>query len=215
MKPKIYIISGLGADERVFQLLDLSAYEVIYIRWILPEQNESIEHYAERLLPQITSPKPIIIGLSFGGMMAIEISKFIATEKIILLSSAKTKHEIPYYLRFLGFFGIDKLVPVAVLRQSNFIVNWFFGVKRNFEKQLLKQVLKEMNPVFLKWAIHKVLRWQNTFIPQNLYHLHGKSDHLLPIRFVQANEQIANGGHFMVLSDSGVVSARLNELLQH
>lgn len=213
MKPKIYIISGLGADKRVFQLLDLSAYEVVYIQWIQPLKKEKIEHYAYRLLAQISSAKPIIIGLSFGGMMAIELSKLIPTQKIILLSSAKTKNEIPTYLRFLGQLGLDYVVPAFLLQQSNSLVNWFFGVRGAFETKLLKQILKDMNPVFLKWAIHQVLHWQNTFIPSNLIHIHGTADRLLPIQFVAADELIPNGGHFMVLTFSTLISTRLNALL--
>lgn len=213
MNPKIYIISGLGADERVFQLLDLSAYEVVYIQWIQPHKKEKIEHYAARLLAQINTENPIIIGLSFGGMMAIEISKLIPTQKIILLSSAKTKNEIPPYLKFLGHLGIDYIVPTFFLQQSNNLVNWFFGVRGPFETTLLKQILKDMNPIFFKWAIHQVLHWRNTFIPPGLIHIHGTADRLLPVQFVKADEQIPHGGHFMVLTYATLISARLNTLL--
>ena len=36
MAKNIYIISGLGVDERVFQKLDFSDYTTTYIKWILP-----------------------------------------------------------------------------------------------------------------------------------------------------------------------------------
>ena len=39
----IYLFSGLGADERVFQKLDFSNYEVTFVKWIEPIQNEPIE----------------------------------------------------------------------------------------------------------------------------------------------------------------------------
>lgn len=214
MKPKIYILSGLGADERVFQLLDFTAFDVVYIQWIRPEKKETMTHYASRLLAQISSPNPIIIGLSFGGMMAIEIAQLIPAKKVILISSAKTKHEIPFYLRFIGHLGLDYVVPAFILQQSNFIVNWFFGVKGPFEKGLLKQILKDMDPVFLKWAIHQVLHWQNEKIPAHLSHIQGTADRLLPARFVKANEYIPGGGHFMVLTYCSNISDRLNAMLR-
>jgi pimeloyl-ACP methyl ester carboxylesterase len=214
MRPKIFIISGLGADERVFQLLDLSDYEVVFVEWIKPLHKEKIEHYAARLLTQITSPNPVIIGLSFGGMMAIEISKLIPTKKIILLSSAKTKQEIPFYLKILGNLGLDYIVPSCVLKQSNIIVDWFFGVKGYFEKKLLHQILKDMDSIFLKWSIHQVLHWNNLFVPPNLTHIHGTADRLLPAYFIKANELIPNAGHFMVLTFPTLISARINALLQ-
>lgn len=92
---EIFLISGLGADKRVFDYLDLSEYKAFHIRWIDPHPKESIESYATRLLVQITKQKPVLIGISFGGMMAIEIGKLIDTEKIIIISSAKSKKDIP------------------------------------------------------------------------------------------------------------------------
>lgn len=211
---KIYILSGLGADERVFQLLDLSAFDVVFIQWIKPEVKECIQDYAARLLRQIKTENPIIIGLSFGGMMAVEISKLITTQKIILLSSAKGKNEIPFYLKIMGSLGLDRIIPAWVLKQSNPIVNWFFGVSGDFEKDLLKQILKDMEPVFLKWAIHQVLNWQNEFVPQNLIHIHGTNDKLLPFRYVTADYVVRGGGHFMLLHQHQEVSKYLVAILR-
>lgn len=90
MQKKIYLISGLGADERMFQRLNFYNFEPVYLQWISPKKNESISDYAARLKSQITEEKPIIIGLSLGGMMAVEISKQIKTEKVVLISSIKT-----------------------------------------------------------------------------------------------------------------------------
>ena len=140
MTTPIYIFSGLGADERVFQKLDFSGYNVTFIEWETPQQNETIENYATRLLPQIKTDKPILIGLSFGGIMAVEVAKQINTEKIILVASAKTKSEIPFYYRWAGKLGLHDLLPSKLLKQSNFITNWFFGTTSAFEQQLLKTI---------------------------------------------------------------------------
>jgi surfactin synthase thioesterase subunit len=81
---ELYIFSGLGADESVFQKLDFTGYRITFIHWMIPIKDESMNAYADRLLLQIKTKRPILIGLSFGGMMAIEVSKLIETEKIIL-----------------------------------------------------------------------------------------------------------------------------------
>ncbi|TAE48933.1 MAG: alpha/beta hydrolase, partial [Bacteroidetes bacterium] len=92
---ELIIFSGLGADERVFQRLDFSGFRTTYIKWIAPGHRETIEDYAKRLLGQIRAAKPIFIGLSFGGMMAMEVAKHMETEKVIVISSAKIYTEIP------------------------------------------------------------------------------------------------------------------------
>ncbi|HNC31654.1 MAG TPA: alpha/beta hydrolase, partial [Cyclobacteriaceae bacterium] len=87
---EVYLIPGLGADRRVFQYLNLAEHSISHISWIEPLPNESIEQYAGRLTEQIKSPDPILVGVSFGGMIAVEIAKQIKTNKIILISSART-----------------------------------------------------------------------------------------------------------------------------
>lgn len=210
MTKELYIFSGLGADERVFQLIDFSDYSTTFIKWIVPQDSEAIENYATRLLDQITSTKPTLIGLSFGGLIAVEVAKQIDTEKVILIASAKTKKEIPFYYRFAVQLRLHKLLPARILKTSNFITNWFFGTSSVFEKQLLKQILIDTDPNFLKWAIDKVARWTNKTQTKNLFHIHGTSDRILPFKFLNCNATIKNGGHFLTLNKA----EELNQILR-
>ena len=127
----------------MFQRLNFHDFEPVFIQWISPQKNESISDYATRLLPQISEENPIIIGLSFGGMVAVEISKQIKTTKIILISSAKNTSEIPNLYKFAAFLNLNKLIPKQLFKQSNFFINWLFGIKNKEDKILLKQVLKD------------------------------------------------------------------------
>lgn len=209
----LYIFSGLGADERVFQKLDFSGFKTVCVKWIVPQDNESIEHYSSRLIEQIATAKPTLIGLSFGGLIAIEVAKQIETEKVILLSSAKTQNEIPFYYRFAGQLRLHKILPLRLLKDSNFITNWFFGAHSTFDKKLLKQILIDTDPTFLKWAIDKVVRWTNKTLPKNIIHIHGTSDRILPLRFVSCDVEIENGGHLMTLNKSDELNMILRENL--
>lgn len=200
MTKEIYILSGLGADERVFQKLDFSGFSITFIKWIIPQEQETIENYAKQLIDQITTTRPILIGLSFGGIMAVEIAKQVETEKVILIASAKTKKEIPFYYRIAGFLRLHKIMPTRLLKSSNFITNWFFGTTSTFEKQLLKQILIDTDPSFLKWAIDKIARWTNQTQTKNIFHIYGTSDRILPFKFVKCNYTIKNGGHLMTLN---------------
>lgn len=210
MIKKLYIFSGLGADERVFQRLDFSGFSTTFIEWVVPQDKETIENYSTRLLAQITTKKPILIGLSFGGIIAVEVAKQIETEKVILIASAKTKSEIPFYYRFAGNFGLHKLLPTRLLKSSNFITNWFFGTTSTLDKQLLRQILIDTDPTFLKWAIDKVTRWTNQTQTKNIFHIHGTSDKILPLSFIKCNSTIKNGGHLMTLNKAD----ELNQILR-
>jgi len=207
---ELYIFSGLGADERVFQRLDFSGFSTTFIEWIVPQDKETIENYATRLLDQIKTTKPTLIGLSFGGLMAVEISKQIDTEKVILIASAKTKKEIPFYYRFAGQLRLHNLLPIRLLKNSNFISNWFFGTSSTCDTQLLKQILIDTDPTFLKWAIDKVARWTNQTQTKNIFHIHGTNDKILPLSFVKCDSTIQNGGHLMTLNKAD----ELNQILR-
>lgn len=207
---EIYVLSGLGADERAFRSVDFSTYKVNFVQWISPQADESIEHYAERLLSQIHSERPKLLGLSFGGMMAVEISKLIETEKIILISSAKTKNEVPFYFRWAGFLRLNSIVPIALLKKSNLLTNWFFGATDHETKKLLKTILDDTDPIYLKWAIHQIVNWRNEYTPKNLTHVHGSSDKLLPLK--NCDFTIENGGHLMILNKAEEISSLLPNL---
>jgi pimeloyl-ACP methyl ester carboxylesterase len=211
---QIYILSGLGADERVFQKLDLSDLPVTFVQWIPPVQSETITSYVLRLVGQIKAPNPILIGLSFGGMMATEIAKIIPTERIILLASAKNKHELPFYFRLAGTLHLDKLIPISLLLRPTRLTYWLFGVQSEPDRQLLRNILAQTDPAFLVWAIGQIARWRNTTIPPNLKHIHGTTDRILPRRFVAADLTIKGGGHLIPLTHSEEVERGVRELLK-
>lgn len=208
---EVYIFSGLGADERVFKFINLEGYEVTFVKWIKPFSSESIEAYTQRLLSQIDSRTPILIGLSFGGMIAVEISKHVNAEKIILVSSAKTRREIPRLFRWAGFFRLHKIIPTRLLKRSNRLVDWYFGATTKSEKMMLKEILRDTDPVFLEWAVDKIVRWKSTSAPINLIHIHGTADKLLPM--TNCDFEIQGGGHLMILNKAEEISRLLQRIL--
>jgi pimeloyl-ACP methyl ester carboxylesterase len=208
---EIFVLSGLGADERVFKFIDFSGYKVTFVKWIQPLSNESIEGYTERLSQQIKSAKPILIGLSFGGMMAMEIGKIIEGSKIILISSAKTRKEIPFYFRWIGLMKIHKLVPARFLKSSNFFTYYAFGAHSEGDRALLKAILIDTDAIFLKWAIDQIVKWENTVAPKFTFHIHGTKDKILPLALVESDLEIKGGSHLMIMSHAKEISGLLRE----
>ena len=196
----VYIFSGLGADKRVFQKMDFSAYNATFVDWVSPRRSDTIESYARRLRDQIHHEKPILIGLSFGGIIATEIAKIIATEKIVLIASAKTKFEIPNYFRIAGKLKLHKLLPARIMKMPNVFSFWLFGTENKTEKELLRKILQDTDAKFLKWAIDKIISWKNETEHKNIVHIHGTADKILPMRFVNCHIKVVNGGHFMTLN---------------
>ncbi|MFM2225540.1 MAG: hypothetical protein RJA07_1742 [Bacteroidota bacterium] len=210
----IYCISGLGADKRAFQYLKIDGYQLHFIDWIIPFSSETIEHYAGRLLAQINSPKPILIGLSFGGIIAIEMAKQIETEKVILISSVKTKYEIPLFYRLLAGIGLHHVFPLKQLKYAYKIAFWFFGISNEKERKFLKTILVDTNADLFAWSIKQAVSWRNTLVPYNVKHIHGNKDKIFPIKPIKADYELNNGGHFMIVNKAAEISKVLNRWLQ-
>lgn len=212
-KKEIYIFSGLGADKRVFRYFDFSDYNVYFVEWISAHKNETIENYARRMISQISHPNPILIGLSFGGIMAIEVATQIQARKVIIIASVKNKKEIPLYYRLIGKLNLHKVIPSDMLKKSNRVTEYLFGTSTAIEKQLFKEILQDTDPLFLEWAVDRIVKWQNVSKVQNLVHIHGTKDRILPLRYVNSNYKIEEGGHLMTLSHAKEIMSILRQEL--
>jgi hypothetical protein len=210
----LYLFTGLGADESVLSELDFTGYEPVFVQWVPPLDNEPIESYALRLTEQIPEKHPVLIGLSFGGLMAIEVAKHVEPEKVILIASVKNRTEIPAYYRFASRIGLHRLVSPGLIRRSGFVVNWLFGARGEQEKILLRNILRRTDVGFLKWALDAIAKWHNDQLPENLIHIHGTKDRLLPFRTTTSVIPIENGGHFMTLNRAAEISGIIHRILQ-
>ncbi|MEO5978252.1 MAG: alpha/beta hydrolase [Chryseolinea sp.] len=206
----IYLFSGLGADWRVFEYLKLDGVRLNHVKWITPHRNETIGSYALRLSTNIKTPNPILIGVSFGGMMAIEIAKIMATEKVIIISSAKSSRYIPS-LNSFARLKLHTYIPVSFLKYPNEAMYWFFGARTRDEKNLLRSIIKYSDASFIPWALDQVLNWSNTIESENVVSIHGTNDRLIP--FTKADFVIPNGGHLMILSHHQEVSDIIKKVL--
>lgn len=215
---KAYLFSGLGADERVFGFLKLEFDQKRCIKWASPKTGEGLIDYAKRIVEEQFDKEEaepvVLIGVSFGGIVATEVSKLVKTEKLILISSIKTRREIPLIYRIAGFLKLHVLIPATMLKSANFFTYFLFGVKEKERKQLLKTILKETDSRFLKWAMNEIVNWRNEIVPENTVHIHGTRDWILPFRCVKNVVEILGGGHLMIITHSLELSKIINTRLK-
>ena len=83
---------------------------------------------------------------------------------------------------------------------------WLFGVYRVEDRQLLTQIIRETDPVFLKWALGAILGWDNMQRHPHAVHIHGTHDKVLPARYCKPHITVAQGGHLMTLAQAEVLS---------
>jgi len=195
---KIYCLSGLGVDKRAFKNLVIPGVQLIHVPWILPLEQESLSNYSKRLFEQNSFPKDYhLLGVSFGGMVAQEFAKIQKPKKLILISTIRGNHQLPTLFKISGKIGVQKLIPTSILKSANFFSYNLFGVKRQENKILLKQILKATNSKFLKWAMSAIVCWQNKEQLEAIT-IHGSKDKIL--NPISPNHLIKNGGHFMIVN---------------
>lgn len=210
---KVYFISGLGADYRSFGFLDLSFCDAHFIQWTAPLPGDTLVSYAEKLFASINDEEAIIVGLSFGGMLAVEIAKKHPRTKVIVIASSKTYREIPLYLRVWRHFPVYKFHSDKTKNYSGGFVLKILGTTGAEQRKVQRQIMSDSDPAFTRWAIHAILSWKNKIVPENVIHIHGTSDRLLPYRHVNAHYTITNGAHVMIMDKAEELSALLKKLI--
>lgn len=223
---QVYCISGLGADERVFSKLNVPGACFHYLKWLQPEQNEDIGHYASRMIQQLPSPDPVptliqqapapgpvLLGVSFGGMMAIEMAKLYPAACVILVSSVRSYHELPPWMKLCRKLKLVNSLPRKPWRWV-WLENYFLGAESPEEKTLSNEFRIHADPDYLHWALGRVVNWLNDWQPSTLYHIHGSKDRMFPVKYVSPTHIIPGGGHFMIMNRAQEINAILTALLQ-
>lgn len=209
-KRTVYLFSGLGADSSVFNNLELPGYNKVYIKWIPAEHNESLTSYAGRIKNQITAPNPYFIGLSFGGIVAVEVSKQVRVDKMALISTAKTRDDLNRIQCFFMKLGLYKIIPGSLLRHSNFLTYSYFGVKSPMDKEALSKLLRGTDITFFRWALRAIAFWDNREAPERVIQIHGTADRVIPCWLVHPDYKIKGGGHLMVYNKADTINQIIN-----
>lgn len=213
-----YLIPGLGGDKRMYegQLNKFSDTKVL--EFIEPLPKESISNYAKRLAEGIDKTKPfILIGVSLGGILVQEISKFYTPEKAIIISSVKNRNELPKWIRFFKYFPLQKIIHgKAYLWAFMLLISFKTMFKRsNNVVKKLKDMAMDVNPVFVYWAVNQVINWkapEGNFQP---YHIHGSNDTLFPIKHIEnVTVRVENGTHVMILTHVKIINQHLEKWLE-
>ena len=206
----VYAIGGLGADERVFSRITLDD-ECRVLPWLLPDENERFESYALRMCGLID--QFVLLGVSFGGMLAVEMSKIISPSHVILISSSATRSEVPLIYRVVGWSGLLWIIPHQFLRIPLPVAYWLFGVRDRQSRRLLREIMEDTNLVFLKWAMLRIVTWSSMTLPASLTRIHGDRDRVLPRGTHPDTVCISGGGHFMIVDCATRISEELNQIV--
>lgn len=209
----VYLFPGQGSDERLFKHLELPpGYDTVYISYPVPDKHETMAIFASRFIEEINPSSPyILMGVSLGGMICTELTDTLAPLLTILISSAKTTHELPGRYTFQQRFRVNRIIPKRMIKGGAMVLQGIVEPDRKHDKETFKDMLKAKDPLYLKRTVDMIINWQRTAYSDKIVHIHGDNDHTIPIKNVEYDYRIEEGSHMMMITRAG----EINQIIAH
>ena len=212
----VYFMPGMAANSKIFEYINLDdqKFEVTHLSWIIPQKKESIEQYARRLAANVTKENCILIGVSFGGIMVQEMSRFIKVKKVIIISSVKHQSEFPTRMKWAKRTKLYKCIPTRLVSDVEFLSKYVFGETAIKRVELYKKYLSVSDKRYLDWAFEQIVNWKQRHEVENLVHIHGTNDKVFPVKYIKGEFiEIPKGTHVMIINKFKWFNENLPQLL--
>lgn len=190
----LHLIPGLGATPALYTGYEFP-FPVKRLNYLRPPNATcSFAEYAQLFIHEHgIQAGDSLIGVSLGGMLACEISKWLPIQKLTLISSCtKSQHLHPLLMR-LSFLG--PILPWDLIRRVAIPVP---GLSE--ERRLAVEMFRESDPVFVRWACSHAAGWDGLKSSADLFSIHGDHDPVFPVERQTVHHVIHGGDHLMVIS---------------
>lgn len=207
---------GLAASSSIFEriVLPKEQFDTHLLEWELPLGNESLKDYAKRMAEKITAPNPVLIGVSFGGILVQEMATFLNPHKVIIISSVKTNFEFPRRMKIAKTTKAYKLIPTSIFSNIEKLSAFSFGKTISQRLKLYERFLSVRDVVYLDWAIENVILWDRTKVDAQVVHIHGDADEVFPIQYIKNCIVVKEGTHIMILTKYKWLNKNLPLIIQ-
>ena len=212
----IYFVPGMATDKKIFERIRFpnSKYQYHVIEWLIPEENEPLAAYVQRMAKDIKHSNPILIGVSFGGIIVQEMAKIIPVEKTIIISSVKSRQEFPRYMRFGSFTKLYKLLTASGILSVSDLgkLGWNARARKRLRK--MQVYFNVRDEKYLAWAIKNMVEWDRETEDPKVYHIHGTRDEVFPIKYIDNCRKIKRGRHAMILDKTPSVMEEVLKIIE-
>ena len=196
----VYFMPGMSANSLIFERIKLpQGFVSHFLEWIPPKKDEKIANYSKRLSRLIVHENPILIGVSFGGLIVQELSKIINTRKVFIISSIKTNKESSVSMKFAKKTKSYKLLPVSWLDDFENLITFVFGPRIKRRVDLYRKYLSVRDKKYLEWSISTIINWKQEKPINNVVHIHGTRDLIFPIINLKNYIPLEKGDHAIIL----------------
>ncbi|MGB1232457.1 MAG: alpha/beta hydrolase [Winogradskyella sp.] len=212
----VYLMPGLAASPIIFEYIKLPehSYKTHWLEWLIPEKDESLQHYAKRMCQCIRHKDIVLLGVSFGGILVQEMSKYISVKKLIVVSSVKSHHELPKRLKLLKHTKAYKILPTQLASYLDFFVKYAFLKTIKKRLFLYKKYLSVNDKTYLDWAIKQVVCWDQEQPQPSTIFIHGDKDAVFPHSCTENSIVIKGGTHIMIINKYKWFNENLPKIIQ-
>ncbi len=192
---------GMAAAPSIYENIKLpqEQFDVFHIEWIIPVKDETLSQYCRRLLEEVQHERPVLIGVSFGGIIVQEMARLIEVRQVIIISSIKSTKEFPRRMKFAKWSGVYKMLPTSLVEYSHLLLKYNFGIAAK-KIDLYHQYLSVKNQKYLDWALDAIIQWKQDEPMEGIIHIHGDRDPVFPIKYIDNCIVIKGGTHIVVIN---------------
>ena len=210
----LYCMPGMAASPKIFEFISLpKPIKIHLLSWIPPLKDEPLTDYAIRMCERVTQTNPILLGVSFGGVLVQEMSKYLPGCQVVIVSSIKSKDELPLSMKMAKKTNAHKLLPMQWINNLDNLSLFVFGEGIKKRLALYQKYLSERNPDYLSWAIDSLVNWDKTEVLKNIIHIHGEKDTVFPIKNLSHPFIKIKGGHAAIITQAHWFNKELSKIL--
>ena len=157
----VYLMPGMAANPTIFENIKLpeDRFQIHWLEWMMPEKKETLESYAKRMIQNIEFDNVVLLGVSFGGILVQEMSKYMDVRKLFVVSSVKSKHELPKRMKIMKLTKAYKILPTQLVSNIDVLAKYAFGETVVKRIELYRKYLSVSDKQYLDWAIENVIEW--------------------------------------------------------
>jgi esterase/lipase len=214
-KIHVYFMPGLAASSLIFERIKLPSdqFEIHLLDWFMPLPFQSLEDYAKQMSLKVTKENPVLIGVSFGGVLVQEMSKFLKPKKVIIISSVKSNKELPQRMKIAKTTKAYKLFPTGLAQNLEVLSKFAFGSVIKQRLKLYEKYMSMRDKAYLDWSIEQIINWSRVEVDDSVIHIHGDADEVFPVKNIKNYIPIKGATHIMILSRFKWFNANLPEII--
>lgn len=202
-KIHVYFMPGMAASPSIFEHISLpdEMFETHHLSWLIPEKNESLVAYAQRMCKKVKHEEVVLVGVSFGGVLVQEMSRLIDVRKLIIVSSIKGRDEMPRRMKASSYLKLYKVAPTGFFSNIENLAKYAFGEFAKNKIELYKKYLSVNDKGYLDWALEQMVNWNPESNLLDITHIHGDNDSIFPVHHIKDPVIVLEkGSHIMILT---------------